>query len=208
MVPAHLQKALRGVAPHLTQAELSAWAEILAQQLSRASIVQPRCVAAFLGQCAVESGGFRTLEEDLSYSADRLCEVWPNRFPTAEDAAPFAYHPEALANSVYAGRMGNGGPGSGDGWRFRGRGLIQLTGRAAYAGFAKSMSMTLDDAVEHAATPPGAAESAIWFWSEHDLCALAEQWEISRITLRINGGTTGDSERVRLCNVALRAIGA
>jgi putative chitinase len=203
----NLGKALAAVAPRLTQVELSGWTQALAVQLPKAAIIPPRCVAAFLGQCAVESGGFRELEEDLCYSADRLCEVWPNRFQTLKDAQPFAFQPEALANDVYAGRMGNGDTASGDGWRFRGRGLIQLTGRAAYERFATSVGMTLDDAVQHAATPPGAVETAIWFWSEHDLNALAEQWMISRITLRINGSMTGDSERVRLCDVALSAIG-
>ena len=207
IVSANLEKPLAAVAPDLTQSELSAWTQVLAAYLPKGPITSCRCVAAFLGQCAAESGGFRELEEDLYYGANRLCEVWPNRFPTLQDAAPYACHPEALANVVYAGRLGNGDAGSGDGWRFRGRGLIQLTGRVTYERYANAAGMTLDDAVDHAATPAGAAQSAIWFWSEHDLNALAEQWMISRITLRINGGMTDDAERVRLCNVALNAIG-
>ncbi|HYZ20748.1 MAG TPA: hypothetical protein VE690_01200, partial [Rhodopila sp.] len=166
-----------------------------------------RCVATFLGQCSVESAGFRALEENLNYSAARLCQVWPARFPNLEKAAACAMRPEALANAVYANRMGNGGAASGDGWRFRGRGLIQLTGRSAYERFARAMGIGLDQAVEHAATVQGAADSAAWFWSAQGLNALATTWSIDLITRKINGGSEGAAERRRLCEAALQAIG-
>lgn len=205
--PAQLDAVLHAVAPHLTEAERRTWGAALAPPLRRSAIAAPRCVAAFLGQCAVESGGFRLLEENLNYSAARLCQVWPSRFPTQEAAAACAMRPEALANAVYANRMGNGGTESGDGWRFRGRGLIQLTGRQSYERFARAMGIGLDQAVEHAATLQGAADSAAWFWSAQGLNALASTWSIDLITRKINGGSEGAPERRRLCDAALQAIG-
>ena len=202
-----LEPAIRAVAPHLTDDECAAWVTALSEPLRKAGITTPRCVAAFLGQCAVESGGFHSIEEDLNYSAARLCEVWPSRFPNAEAAQACAMRPEALANRVYANRMGNGDEASGDGWRFRGRGLIQISGRSNYQRFALAMNMTVDQAAEHAATQAGAADSAAWFWSANQLNALANTWSVDLITRKINGGTTGAAERTRLCEAALQAIG-
>src|ERR1700722_6560573 len=142
--PNRLGAALMAVAPHLAADNRAAWVAALAGPLLKAGITTPRCVAAFLGQCAVESAGFRSMEEDLSYSAARLCVVWPTRFPTVEAAEACALQPEVLANRVYANRLGNGDEASGDGWRFRGRGLIQVTGRAAYQRFARAMNLSLD----------------------------------------------------------------
>jgi putative chitinase len=205
--PRGLDAALRLVAPRLSNADRAGWIAVLGAPLRKAQIVAPRCVAAFLGQCAHESGGFRELEENLSYSAARLCQVWPNRFPTQEVAEACASQPEALANRVYANRMGNGDEASGDGWRFRGRGLIQITGRAAYESFAKAVGMTLDQAVAHAATLAGAADSAAWFWTENGLNTLAARWSIDLVTRKINGGLEGAAERNRLCEAALHALG-
>jgi putative chitinase len=202
-----LDAPLAAVAPHLTPAERSDWVKALSAPLRRAAVTTPRRVAAFLGQCAVESGGFRTLEEDLAYSAPRLCQVWPNHFPDQAAARACAFQPEALADVVYANRLGDGPPGSGDGWRFRGRGLIQITGRSAYERFAKSMGMTLDQAVEHAATHGGAADSAAWFWGANDLNKLADAWTLEKLTRAVNGGLLGATERSRLCAAALQAIG-
>jgi putative chitinase len=206
--PPFLDAALRAVAPHLSDAERAGWVAVLAEQLRKAGITTPRCVAAFLGQCAHESGGFRDLEENLNYSAARLCQVWPNRFPTVEAADACALQPEVLANRVYANRLGNGDEASGDGWQFHGRGLIQITGRAAYEKFARASGMTLDQAVEHAATQSGAAVSAAWFWTENDLNALANSWSIDLLTRKINGGSAGAAERSRLCEAALHVLGA
>jgi putative chitinase len=205
--PPGLDAALRSVAPRLSNAERAGWIAVLGAPLRKAQIVAPRCVAAFLGQCAHESSGFRALEEDLRYSAVRLCQVWPSRFPTQEAAAACALQPEVLANRVYANRLGNGDEESGDGWRFRGRGLIQITGRAAYERFAKAMGMTVDRAVAHAATLAGAADSAAWFWTENDLNALATRWSIDLVTRKINGGLEGAVERNRLCEAALHVLG-
>lgn len=203
-----LDSALAAVAAHLTIDERAAWVTALTDPLRRAGIATPRCVAAFLGQCAVESAGFRSMEEDLNYSAARLCQVWPTRFPNTEAAEACAMQPEALANRVYSNRLGNGDEASGDGWRFRGRGLIQITGRSAYQLFARAMNMTLDQAVAYASTQAGAADSAAWFWTANDLNALANTWSIDVMTQRINGGMAGAAERARLCEAALQAIGA
>ncbi|MFL5257486.1 MAG: glycoside hydrolase family 19 protein [Rhodopila sp.] len=202
-----LGAALAAVAPTLNQAVRSTWAEALSEHLVAAHITTPRRLAAFVGQCALESAGFHALEESLGYSALRLCQVWPARFPTLAAAQPFAFQPEALANQVYANRMGNGGAASGDGWRFRGRGLIQLTGRSAYQRFAASCGQSLDAAVAAASTPAGAAQTAVWFWTVNGLNALADAWALDRITLRINCATQAEPERAALCNTALHALG-
>ena len=203
----HWGAALQAVAPRLSDADRADWVAILDDKLCQAGITGPRCVAAFLGQCALESAGFQILEEDLSYSAARLCVVWPGRFPDLDVAEACAFQPEALANDVYANRMGNGDPASGDGWQFRGRGLIQITGRTAYERFAGAMNMTLDQAVAYAATRAGAADSAIWFWSNNDINELARAWLLGPMTRKINGGMQGAAERRRLCTVALHALG-
>jgi putative chitinase len=116
--------------------------------------------------------------------------------------------PEILANRVYADRVGNGDEASGDGWRFHGRGLIQITGRTTYTHFAQATNMTLDKAVDQAVTRAGAASSAAWFWTAHELNTLADTWSIDLLTRKINGGTDGAAERSRLCEAALQAIGA
>jgi putative chitinase len=199
--------ALQAVAPQLARADHADWIATLAERMGRAGMTGPRRIAAFLGQCAVESAGFRSLEENLNYSSARLCTIWPNRFPSVESAKLCAFRPLVLANTVYANRMGNGDPASGDGWRFRGRGLIQITGRTAYERFARSMSLTLDQAVAHAVTRAGAVDSAMWFWRDNDLDRLADAWLLDPMTRKISGGMTGATERRRLCQAALGAAG-
>ena len=204
----HLDQALAAVAPHLTAEDRATWVAVLPAPLQRAGIVTPARLAAFLGQCAVESAGFRVLEENLHYSAQRLCQVWPTHFPDPYAAGACAMQPERLANVVYANRMGNGDEASGDGWRFRGRGLIQITGRDTYEQFAAAMGMDLDAAVDHAATRQGAADSAAWFWSARKLNALADAGLLEKLTIAINGGSQGEAERLRLCTAARKILGA
>ncbi|MGA3403975.1 MAG: glycoside hydrolase family 19 protein [Acetobacteraceae bacterium] len=207
-----LQAPLRAVAPHLSAGALAVWTDALTPPMHSSGIVTPRRVAMFCGQVAVESEGFSVLVENLNYSADRLCQVWPSRFPTLEAAAPYARNPEALADLVYAGRMGNGAASTGDGWRFRGEGLIELTGRELDARFAAECGKSLDDALVWMKTPAGAAASACWFWTMTDhrptLNALSDSWQISEATRTINGGETDASTRLLLCNRALQALGA
>ena len=127
-----LEQALRAAAPHLTPEEAAAWTAVMTEPLGRADITGSKRIAAFVGQCSVESSGFRVLEENLNYSAPRLKAVWPQRFPTDQAASACAYNPEKLADTVYCNRLGNRDPESGDGWHFRGRGLIQITGPSGH----------------------------------------------------------------------------
>ncbi|HET6607825.1 MAG TPA: glycoside hydrolase family 19 protein [Rhodopila sp.] len=208
LAPDRLSRGIAAVTPHLTEADRAGWLQVLPAPLRKAGITTTNRVAAFLGQCAVESGGFRLLEEDLNYSAARLCVVWPSHFPDQAAAEACAMAPERLANTVYANRLGNGDSASGDGWRFRGRGLIQMTGRETYQRFAQAMGLTLDIAVDHAGTHQGAVDSAAWFWSSRKLNALADAWSLEKLTISINGGSQGAADRARLCEAARHAIGA
>ena len=161
--------------------------------------------AAFIGQCAVESANFTRLQENLKYSAQRLTQVWPSRFPSIEAATPYANNPEKLANFVYAGRMGN--LQDGDGWQFHGRGLIQLTGRENYENCGNGIGVDLINDPDLLLTPQYAALSAGWFWGKRGLNALADTQEYGTMTRRINGGTTALEERIAKITKALQVLG-
>lgn len=163
-------------------------------------------VAAFLAQIGHESGGLRVVKENLNYSTDGLLRVFQKYFKTRAAAEAYARQPEKIANRVYANRMGNGDERSGDGYRFCGRGLIQLTGKDNYIRFAKYRRMTLDDAVSFLETTEGAVASAGWFWSVNNLNALADEGDVTAMTKRINGGTNGLDERKSLYKQALRLL--
>ena len=200
--------ALRAAAPDLPVQAAANWAGLLAGPMRAAAITSSRRIAGFLGQCAVESDGVTSTAENLRYShAARICAVWPARFPSTDAAAPYVDAPEALANCVYANRMGNGPPASGDGWRFRGLGLIQITGRAEYAAFAEAAGRSVEDAAAWAATPDGAAASATWIWGWKSLNAVADAWDLQTLTRRINGGLIGYPDRQHACNAARAALG-
>lgn len=155
-------------------------------------------LAHFLAQTAHESGGFRAIEENLNYSATGLNKIFPKYFVNAgRDANDYHRQPEKIANVVYASRMGNGNTASGDGYKYRGRGLIQLTGKSNYSAFAKDSEMTLDQAIKHLSTPKGAVESAAWFWAKNNLNALADKDDVVAVTKKINGGTNGLEDRKR-----------
>jgi putative chitinase len=153
-------------------------------------------VAHFMAQVAHESAAFTRLEENLNYSAERLHAIWPKRFPTVDSAALYARNPVELANKVYGGRLGNDKPG--DGWRFRGRGLIQLTGRANYEAFG------IDDEPEVAALPKNAALLALAYWKKKALNDEADRDDIEAITRAINGGLIGLEDRKALLVKAKR----
>ena len=161
--------------------------------------------AAFIGQCAVESANFTRLQENLNYSAQRLTQVWPSRFPNISMAEPYANNPEKLADFVYAGRMGN--LQDGDGWKFHGRGLIQLTGRENYANCGSGVGVDLIDNPDLLLTPQYAVLSAGWFWNKKGLNALADTQEYGAMTRRINGGLTGLDERIAKITKALQVLG-
>jgi putative chitinase len=151
-------------------------------------------ISMFLAQVGHESGGLRTIKENLNYSADRLKVIFPKYF-RGVDPAPFAKNPAKIANRVYASRMGNGDEASGDGYRYCGRGLIQLTGKSNYQAFAADMSWTLEEATEAMGTEEGACWSAGWFWDSRELNQWADKGDIVTVTKKINGGTIGLEDR-------------
>jgi putative chitinase len=185
--------------------DADAWAAALVGPMRLRSITGSRRVAAFLATIAHESNGGRVLVESMSYSAERIAAVWPRRFASPAAAAHLARKPEALANAVYGGRMGNTAPG--DGWRFRGRGLIQLTGRSNYglAGTALGLPLLADPDI--AATREGAAATACWWWAAHGCNALADAGDLEVLRRRVNGGVIGLDDVRRRYVVTLAAIG-
>lgn len=181
------------------------WEEPLQAAFDKYDISNVKRQAAFLGQCAHESGNFKTLEENLHYSANALMRVWPSRFPDMDTANKFANNPEKIANKVYAGRMGN--MEDGEGWKYHGRGLIQLTGKDNYKNCGNSLGFDLLSSPEKLLEPQYAALSAGWFWSKHGLNELADAQEHGMITKRINGGTLGLDDRIAKTTKALEALG-
>jgi putative chitinase len=181
------------------------WEEPLQATFDKYDISNPKRQAAFLGQCAHESGNFKTLEENLHYSANALMRVWPSRFPDIDTANKFANNPEKIANKVYAGRMGN--TEDGEGWKYHGRGLIQLTGKDNYKNCSNSLGLDLLGSPEKLLEPQYAALSAGWFWSKHGLNELADAQEHGIITKRINGGTLGLDDRIIKTTKVLSVLG-
>ena len=159
----------------------------------------------FLAQVGHESGGLRYKAENLNYSAEALTRVFGKYFDRNR-AARYARNPRLIASRVYANRMGNGNELSQDGWKYRGRGLIQLTGHDNYAAFARAMGMTINEAVAYLETDAGAAMSAAWYWSERGLNELADAGEFTAITRKINGGLNGAADREALLARARAAI--
>ena len=151
-------------------------------------------ISMFLAQVGHESGGLRTIKENLNYSADRLKVIFPKYF-RGVDTTQFAKNPAKIANRVYANRMGNGDEASGDGYRYCGRGLIQLTGKSNYQAFAADMSWPLEEATEWLSTEEGAEWSAGWFWDSRELNQWADKNDILTVTKKINGGTIGLEDR-------------
>lgn len=187
------------------------WHSALEQLLPDYSIDTPERIAAFIAQCSHESAGFTALKENLNYKAATLRKIFPKYFPTDDLAAHYASLPnkqEAIANKVYANRMGNGPEESGDGYRFCGRGLIQLTGRDNYSWFAASLDISVEEASEYLQTFEGAAQSACWFWETNSLNRWADAGDIVMLTKKINGGTIGLEDRKKHYEHALHVLGA
>lgn len=171
------------------------WYDALNEILPEYEINTPQRVAAFIAQCAHESGGFKALKENLNYKAPSLRRVFPKYFPDDAIAAAYANKGEMIANRVYANRMGNGDEHSGDGYRYCGRGLVQLTGKDNYSWFAASLEMPVEDVPEYLSTFEGAVQSACWFWETNNLNQWADKDDILTMTKRINGGTIGLEDR-------------
>lgn len=184
----HVHSLLQGN-PHSAD-----WYKALCDELPKYQITTVPRVAMFMAQCGHESANFTALKENLNYQAHALSSIWPKRFPP-DVAAQYAHNQEAIANRAYCDRMGNGPEESGDGWKFHGRGLIQLTGRSLYEAFAREIGKDLDETVEYCETFDGAIESACFFWEHHGLNAISDAGDIVHATKVINGGTLGIKDR-------------
>jgi putative chitinase len=190
---------------------LDQWCNALNEILPDYGIDTPRRVAAFIAQCAHESGNFRALKENLNYRAETLRKLFSKYFPTDDLARAYASMPnkqEAIANRIYASRMGNGDEQSGDGFRYCGRGLIQLTGKDNYTFFAGSLDIPVEEAAEYLQTFEGAVQSACWFWETNNLNQWADKDDILTLTRRINGGTIGLEDRKKHYEHAKHVLGA
>lgn len=186
---------------------LDNWYEAICEICPEYEINTPARLAAWLAQCAHESGGFKFLKENLNYKAVSLRRVFPKYFPDDAIAAAYANKPQMIANRVYANRMGNGDEASGDGWKFCGRGLIQLTGKNNYTFFAGSLDIPIDEASEYLETFEGAVQSACFFWEQNKLNQYADSGDILTMTKRINGGTIGLEDRQKHYTHALHVLG-
>jgi putative chitinase len=212
----HLRAA--GVSQELAER----WLPHVKAAFDRFGINTPMQVAAWIAQCAHESAGFKTLTENLNYSADTMAVVWPSRFAVlGPDKKPvkvkgknqpnkfaLALHrqPEAIANTVYANRMANGNIESGEGWKYRGRGLKQLTGKDNYTRCGQGLNMDLVGNPDLLLTPEGASLSAAWFWSVNKCGPIADSGDFVALTKKINGGTIGLEDRQKRYNAVL-AVG-
>lgn len=178
----------RLVAAGLAPTQARQFAEPLAAACARFDINTAARIASFVAQLRVESADFTRLEENLSYTTpERIRAVFPSRVPSLADAARLVRNPQALANRVYASRLGNGPEASGDGWRYRGRGVVQLTGRANYADAAESLARPYVERPELVAEPADACLTAAWFWHSRKLSILADSAQWDAITRAVNG---------------------
>lgn len=194
-----------------TNKEVKAWCEELNKALPKYEITTPQRIAGFISQCAHESMDFNALSENLNYREETLNKIFPRYFgPGKRNAAEYARNPEKIANYVYmdefrTSKLGNTQPG--DGWRFRGRGLKQLTGRDNYTRFAKDYDMTAEEAAEWLETKEGALASALWFWNTKNLNTVADTGDVVRLTKIINGGDIGLADRQARYTRAMAALG-
>lgn len=182
------------------------WVTALNDTFSQFGILTPNQQAAFIGQCGHECAHFRILEENLNYRAATLMKLWPKRFPTLEIANQYAGNPKKIANMVYANRMGNRDEASGDGFRFRGRGCIQLTGHSNYFHAGKALGVDFVMEPDLVATPKYAAMTAGWYWQTHGCNEIAESADWVKLTKKINGGTIGLDDRILHTKQALEAL--
>jgi putative chitinase len=181
---------------------LKEFVEPLNNAFEEFEINTPQRIAMFLAQVGHESGGLSVFSENLNYSGDRLKQIFPKYFKTV-NPAEYAKNPEKIANRVYASRMGNGDEASGDGFRFRGRGAIQLTGRTNYTTCGADLEVDLINNPDWLEEPEGAIRSAAWFWDSRDLNQWADKGDVVTVTKKINGGTIGLEDRKELYEEAL-----
>lgn len=181
--------------PEAKRANLEKFVEGLNETFEHFEINTPERMAMFIAQTAHESGNFSATQENLNYSAKGLTGTFKKYFATEAIAAPYARKPEMIANRVYGGRMGNGVESSGDGYRFRGRGVIQLTGKDNYTACGRALELDLLADPDSVAQNPVAVLSAGWFWNTRRLNDWADKGDVVTVTKRINGGTIGLADR-------------
>jgi putative chitinase len=177
------------------------WFEPLQETFEKYQINTPKRQACFIGQTMHESGGYKTLVENLNYSAKGLMSTWPSRFPDIDTAEKYERQPLKIAGKVYNGRMGNTSPE--EAAAYIGRGLIQLTGKDNYKAFGDAIGEDLLSTPQLVQEPRYAALSAGWFWNKRGLNALADAMDIETMTIRINGGKIGINDRIAKINKAL-----
>lgn len=182
---------------------LEKFVEPINKVIEEFEINTPQRLSMFLAQIGHESAGLTRLHENLNYKAARLSQIFPKYFRDV-DPGDYANNPEKIANRVYCNRMGNGDEHSGDGYRFRGRGAIQLTGRSNYTACGEDLEVDLINNPDYLETPEGAIRSAAWFWDQHDLNDFADKGDVATVSKRINGGTIGLEERKELYHEALK----
>ena len=180
------------------------WFEPLTETFFRYEINTPKRQAAFIGQCQHESNNFRTLKENLNYSAEALCRVWPTRFASIEEAQPYNRNPEKIANKVYSGRLGN--TDIGDGWKYIGRGLIQITGKQNYTLAGDALRADFLRMPDLVLQPRYAALTAGWYWNKRNLNKEADESDYETMTRKINGGLIGLVDRIKHIKVALTIL--
>ena len=187
------------------------WYEALSKVLPDYDITTVQRVASFLGETYVESAGYTAIQENLNYRPETLIKIFGNHFPGGlAEATQYCSQPnkqEVIANRIYANRMGNGPEESGDGWRFCGRGLIQLTGRTNYTRFAQSIDTPVDQITDFMQTFEGCVQSACWFWEANNLNQYADAGDIRTMTKIINGGYLGLDDRIAHYQHALQVFG-
>lgn len=184
------------------------WLPWIQKACDRYSINNTVRQAFFLGQCMHESNNFKVLVENLNYSANGLMSIWGSRFPTVQIAEKYARHPDMIANKVYANRTGNGNEESGDGWKYRGRGIIQCTGKDLYKTLSDALNIDLMGFPDLLMEMPYASMSAGWYWNKRGLNALADAKDYREMTKRINGGFNGLDDRIAKINKALEILTA
>lgn len=183
------------------------WISSLAEVLPDYEVNNEFRIAAFIAQCGHETAGFTRLSENLNYSSKhRILIIFGNRINDPTDVEELVNNPEKLANVIYGNRMGNGPPYSGDGWLFRGRGCLHLTGRENYQRFADAVGLSLNAAIRYVETRDGAVESACWYWNDRKLNAFADSGDFNKLTRAINGGLNGINERRDIYNKALNLL--
>jgi len=189
-------------------ADAAAWADAALEILPKYEINTPNRIAGFFAQCGHESMNFTALSENLNYRAETLEKLFSKYFSkSGRNAADYAKQPEKIANVIYASRMGNGDTASGDGYRFRGRGVIQLTGRDNYTAFGLSIGLMANDVIDYVQTKKGALESACWYWNSRKINLACDENDIVKMTKLVNGGTIGLEDRRSHYEKALAVLG-